>query len=553
LRLLIVAGEEVLPSVVRGWKASPLGAVRLINAYGPTELTVTCTMHETTEGDGERAVVPIGRAHASRRAYVLDGDGHEVPLHGIGELCVGGIPTARGYLERPAATAERFAPDPRVPGERVYRTGDVCRLLEDGVIEFLGRRDQQVKLRGYRIELGEIESALRRSPGVCEAAAALVPGAREGDARLVGYVVCEGDVPLGAITASLEAQLPRYMVPSVLVPLAALPLHPNGKVDRRALPRPDDAAPAEAVPPRTALEATLLTLLQEVLQRRDLGVTDDFFASGGDSLAVLRLAAAARRRAVPHFSMEAMFAARTAEGLARHIEGQTSSPANIVPLNASQAPRHLFCIHPLYGIVGAYAALATSLTDVATVHGIQSPIYTEPAWRAASLEDLAREYVRRMRLVQPEGPYALLGWSLGGWIAAAMATELERTGVPVDFLAIADTRAILMQPRSDRASFARDLERSAVTGPAFDTALEVLVHHDDLIARHRIARLQSDVHVWRATQPLPGHDAVEHGPSWQTVTAGTAHTLDIDATHESIVEHAELADGLRALLLRIRK
>ncbi|WP_394851110.1 non-ribosomal peptide synthase/polyketide synthase [Pendulispora rubella] len=545
LRVMLIGGEAATPDMLQHWHASALAPVRLTNGYGPTEITVTCTVHETTEADGARAVVPIGRAHASRRIYVLDADGGPVPLYGIGELCVGGDTLARGYLERPGATAAVFVPDPFVPGARIYRTGDICRVLEDGVFEFLGRRDDQIKLRGHRIELGDIESALRRTPGVRDAVAALVPRTGASDARLVGYVV--GDALPAAITAALEAQLPRYMVPSVLVPLAALPLLPNGKLDRRALPRPDDPPPAEAVPPRTALEATLLELLQDVLQRRDLGVTDDFFAAGGDSLAVLRLAAAARRRAVPHFSMEAMFAARTAEALARHIETQ-STPSNIVALNTSQAPQHLFCVHPLYGIVGAYAPLAASLADVATVHGIQSPLYTDPAWRAASIEDLAREYVRRMRLVQPEGPYALLGWSLGGWIAAAMAAELERAGVPVAFLAIADTRAILPGHRTDRATFARDLERAALTGPAFDTALEVLVHHDDLLARHRLARLQSDVHVWRATRPLPGRGPVEHGPSWQTLTAGTAQETDVDATHESIVEDAQLVAGLRALL-----
>ncbi|WP_394844480.1 non-ribosomal peptide synthase/polyketide synthase [Pendulispora brunnea] len=543
LRVMLIGGEAVTPDMLQRWQASALGSVRLTNGYGPTEITVTCTVHETTTADAMRAVVPIGRAHASRRIYVLDADGGPVPLYGIGELCVGGDTLARGYLERAGATAAVFVPDPFVPGARVYRTGDICRVLEDGVFEFLGRRDDQIKLRGHRIELGDIESALRRIPGVRDAVAALVPGTP--DARLAGYVV--GDAPPAAIIVALEAQLPRYMVPSVIMPLDALPLLPNGKLDRRALPRPDDAPPAEAVPPRTALEATLLDLLRDVLQRRDLGVTDDFFAAGGDSLAVLRLAAAARRRAVPHFSMEAMFAARTAEALARHIEAQ-SSPSNIVALNTSQAPRHLFCVHPLYGIVGAYAPLAASLADVATVHGIQSPIYTDPAWRAASIEELAREYVRRMRLVQPEGPYALLGWSLGGWIAAAMISELERTSIPVAFLAIADTRAVLPAHRTDRSTFARDLERAAITGPSFDTALEVLVHHDDLLARHRIARLQSDVHVWRATRPIHGHDPVEHGPSWQTLTAGTAHTFDLDATHESIVEDAQLVAGLRALL-----
>ncbi|WP_394833990.1 non-ribosomal peptide synthase/polyketide synthase [Pendulispora rubella] len=290
LRVMLIGGEAATPDMVQRWHASALAPVRLTNGYGPTEITVTCTVHETTEADGARAVVPIGRAHASRRIYVLDADGGPVPLYGIGELCVGGDMLARGYLERPGATAAVFVPDPFVPGARIYRTGDICRVLEDGVFEFLGRRDDQIKLRGHRIELGEVEFALRRVPGVREAAA-LVRGA--GDRRrLVGYVA--GTVNTDTVIRALKEHLPPYMVPSAVVALPSMPLRPNGKVDRDALPEPEMREAPTSVAPRTDIERQLAGIWRDVLQRADLGVTDDFFALGGDSIASLRVVARAR-------------------------------------------------------------------------------------------------------------------------------------------------------------------------------------------------------------------------------------------------------------------
>jgi len=589
LRLVTIGGEAVTPEAVRRWQTSALGRVRLVNTYGPTEATITCMLHETSPADAERTQVPIGLPLASRRAYVLDQDGREVPLHGIGELCVAGETLARGYLGRAGAgagaTAARFAPDPFAYGERVYRTGDVCRLLEGGVVEFLGRVDAQIKLRGYRIELGDIETALGRIDGVHEAMAALVPSARDGDARLVGYVV--GDAAPAAISRALQASLPAYMVPSAIVVLDALPLLPNGKHDRRALPLPEDASPHEAAAPRTDLEAALLAIWQEVLHRNDLGITDDFFTWGGDSLAVLRVAAAAKRRAISNFTMEAMFVSRTVAALADHLERAAALPANIVRLNEGAASRNLFCVHPLYGTASAYAPLAAALTGVATVYGIQSPRYSDPTFRATSLEDLAREYVCRMRRVQPAGPYCILGWSLGGWIAAAMVRELERLGESVALVALVDTRAAIPAVATDRATLARSLTNAAFAGGGdraeverelrrcrrdedagdaaeqgedanlFDVVLDVLVQHEELLARHTIASMRTDVRVWRATRSTHRHDpatspapsnAADPAPSWQSFTSAIAYEVDVDATHESIVTHERLLSDLRALL-----
>ncbi|WP_313957399.1 amino acid adenylation domain-containing protein, partial [Paraburkholderia sp. BCC1885] len=235
LRQITVGGEALPGDALKQWRRGPLAHIRLDNLYGPTETTVACVYRETQDEDTDHVAAPIGAPYPSRSAYVLDLDGNEAPVGGLGELCIGGATLARGYLKRPGLTAERFIPDPfEGNGGRLYRTGDLCRRQADGTIEFLGRLDQQVKLRGFRIELGEIEAALRSAPGVRDAAAEL--RGTEAGKRLVGYVV--GEVDTAQVRAVLESKLPGYMVPSALMVLPALPLMPNGKLDRKALPEP---------------------------------------------------------------------------------------------------------------------------------------------------------------------------------------------------------------------------------------------------------------------------------------------------------------------------
>jgi amino acid adenylation domain-containing protein/non-ribosomal peptide synthase protein (TIGR01720 family) len=299
-RALVIGGEALTAEALEPWRTHAPGT-RLINEYGPTETVVGCCVHEIEPG-GERAgAIPIGRPIANTRLYVLDEHLRLVPVGVPGELYIGGDGVARGYLDRPELTAERFVPDPfgDVPGARLYRTGDRVRRLPDGVLDFLGRGDEQVKVRGYRIELGELEAVLGQGPGVREVVA-VAREDLEGSKRLVAYVVPnEGeDVDPEALRQLARTKLPEYMIPSAVVRLDALPLSPNGKVDRRALPAPEALA-REArhayVAPRTAAQALLCSLGAEVLRLERVGIRDNFFDLGGDSILAVQLIGRANR------------------------------------------------------------------------------------------------------------------------------------------------------------------------------------------------------------------------------------------------------------------
>ena len=292
LRQITVGGEGLPGDALRRWQSGPLRHIRVANLYGPTETTVACTYRQTQPEDADEAVVPIGVPYPGRAARVMDDAGNVVPPGALGELCIAGETLARGYLDRPSLTASRFVPDPEgPPGSRVYRSGDLSRERADGCLEFLGRMDQQIKLRGFRIELGEIEAVLREVSGVREAAVQLF-GSGEG-ARLVAYF--SGDVPLDSLWAALRQKLPGHMVPWSLVPLDALPVMPNGKVDRKALPEPSVEVEAY-VAPATEVERRLVAVWERVLALPRIGVSDNFFELGGDSITSLQIVSRAREQ-----------------------------------------------------------------------------------------------------------------------------------------------------------------------------------------------------------------------------------------------------------------
>jgi len=450
-RLFIVGGDIMSPDALKLWRRTPANSIRLINAYGPTEATITATAFEIIPGSCQTTAfqrIPIGRPLGNRRTYILDKYGSPVPVRVPGELHIGGAGLARGYVNRSDLTAERFIPDPFSTdhGARLYKTGDCARYLPDGNIEFMGRVDQQVKIRGFRIEPAEIEAALAQHPAIREAIV-LAQEDAPGEKRLVAYVVAERESLLTAndLRGFLEQKLPQYMVPSAFVLLETLPLMPNGKVDRRALaaagrPRPDSER--TFVAPRDALERQLGHLWEEVLGVRPIGVRDNFFELGGHSLAAVRLFALIENRMGKRLPLASVFQGPTIEHLASLLR-HPAKPAPLSSLVAIQpggSERPFFLIHPAGGQVFPYVHLAHYLGPDQPCYGLQAKGLEEGQAPHTRIEDMAAYYIDALQAVQSEGPYCLGGWSMGGTVAFEMAQQLHAQGQRVALLALLDTR-----------------------------------------------------------------------------------------------------------------
>jgi amino acid adenylation domain-containing protein len=329
----VMCSGEALPYALQRKFFNKLGTVELHNLYGPTEAAVDVTYWRCQQ-DSDLPVVPIGRPVANTQMYILNKWMRPMPIGVPGELHIGGVQVARGYLNRPELTAEKFVPDPfsSQTGARLYKTGDLCRYLPDGSIEYLGRIDNQVKIHGFRIELGEIETLLEQQPVVGQA----VVMAREdvpGDKQLVAYIVPDGvqSVSVSALRKGLKEKLPEYMVPNAFVMIEKFPLSPNGKIDRRSLPSPAGLRPeleSAFVPPRTEIERTITAIWQGVLQLEKIGVNDNFFDLGGHSLRMAQVHSRLREKLQRDLSMLEMFKYPTITSLAHYLsqgEGEQRS------------------------------------------------------------------------------------------------------------------------------------------------------------------------------------------------------------------------------------
>jgi len=430
------SGEE-LPADLRDRFHLRIQA-ELHNLYGPTEAAVDVSFWPAEATDSSRPV-PIGFPVWNTRLVILDEQRRPVPPGMVGQLYLGGIQLARGYLGRPDLTAERFIADPFHPGERLYMTGDLARRRADGAVVFLGRADHQVKIRGLRIELGEIEAAI--------AATRLVKSgnviARDG--RLVAYVVPDDGFSAEALRSELAKRVPDYMVPAAVVELDALPVTANGKLDRKALPEPrfESAGGAE---PSTLSERKLAALYVQLLGLAGpLGAEDDFFALGGDSLSGVQLMIRIREEWGRDPGLAALFEYPDIAGLARRIDaaadgGEADGLGPLITLaRGDDDLPPLFLVHPAGGLCWGYRTLAQRLEPKRTVLGIQAPALDPQAGVPESIDALAADYARRMVEAQPEGPYHIAGWSVGGIIAQAVAVELRAMGHEVGLMAMLDS------------------------------------------------------------------------------------------------------------------
>src|SRR5262249_47184195 len=427
VRVVNLAGEQLSRRLVnQSYECE--NVQRVINLYGPTESTTYSTIAIMDRSATEAPT--IGRPIGNTQVYLLDERLELVPVGVSGELCIAGAGLARGYLGRPDLTAERFVPNhfSREGGERLYRTGDVCRYLPDGNIDFIGRADGQVKIRGHRIELGEVEVVLNGYRLVRQSVVVASENER-GDKHLVGYVIGEEGVTPAELKNHVRERLPEYMVPSAIVLLEKMPLTANGKIDRKSLPGLSSArGPMEGsfVAPRDALEFQLAQIWERVLGIYPIGVRDNFFDLGGHSLLTLSLMARIRNATGRDLPLKALFHGGTIERLAGILrrEANSMSWSCLVELQTSGSRPPIFFVHPADGTVLFYADLARCLGSDQPFYGLQAPgLYGErPLY--TRIEDLAAHYIEAIREIQPEDPYLLGGWSLGGIVAYEMAQQL---------------------------------------------------------------------------------------------------------------------------------
>jgi thioesterase domain-containing protein len=374
--------------------------------------------------------------------YVLDSSGQPVPAGVIGEIHVGGVGVTRGYLGRPDLTAEKFVPDPFGGGQgyRLYRTGDLARYLDDGRIEFIGRRDEQVKIRGFRIELGEIEARLKEHTAIKDAAVlARDDGAER---QIVAYILraTEGGPTVEELNDFLGTSLPSYMIPAAYVTLDTFPLLPSGKTDRKSLPPPGLDRPvleAEYAGPRDEVELALVRIWEETLHRKPVGIRDNFFLLGGNSLLALRLLGQVQREFRRSVPLVTLFQHPTVEHQASLLQEirEQATDSMLVELRKGGSLPPLYLVHPTGGSVHWYTDLARHLDANRPILGIQSR-QTPPA--DESIEGMAARYVHAILAHQPDGPYHIAGWSFGVIVAFEIGQQLKALGREVAFLAVLD-------------------------------------------------------------------------------------------------------------------
>jgi amino acid adenylation domain-containing protein len=582
LRRVFASGEALAPDLVgQFFQIFDPAGISLHNLYGPTEATIDVSYWQCRPEDAT-GPVPIGRPVANTRLEVLDDHLCPLPVGIPGQLHIGGVQLAAGYRGRDELTAQLFVPDPRRPGQRLYRTGDLVRMLPAGVIEYIGRADGQIKLRGYRIELGEIETRMAAHPSV-RAAAVKVWGE-----RLVGYIVgaAEGESPgPREMRSFLERSLPHYMVPADFIRIPTLPVTANGKLDRGALPAPGSTSrtgtTASARLP--AVEHAIRQMWADLMEREPeaVGLDDNFFDLGGHSLLAARLIADVSRHFGTRLPLTAVFEAPTLRGFSRLI---STGPGHslVVTLREQTTLAPLFLIHPAGGDVMAYQWLTRLLPAGREVLGIRSRAQTGET-EADTIEEMAASYAHEIRTRQPEGPYCLAGWSMGGALAVEVAAALEAAGERVALLALLDssvpgngTPDPLLAPAVALAAAWGDLVltaadaaplRERAAGLALQERLELLATwarergadvktdddllrqaelsewHEHLMLTHQPSVVDARLTVWWAQDQLRGYR-----PDWARQTrGGVAEEATLPGNHFTLLRPPHVFEAARRL------
>ncbi|UUH69635.1 non-ribosomal peptide synthetase DhbF [Bacillus subtilis] len=590
LRYVIFGGEALELSRLEDWyNRHPENRPQLINMYGITETTVHVSYIELDRSMAAlRANSLIGCGIPDLGVYVLDERLQPVPPGVAGELYVSGAGLARGYLGRPGLTSERFIADPfGPPGTRMYRTGDVARLRADGSLDYVGRADHQVKIRGFRIELGEIEAALVQHPQL-EDAAVIVREDQPGDKRLAAYVIpSEETFDTAELRRYAAERLPDYMVPAAFVTMKELPLTPNGKLDRKALPAPDFAAAVTGRGPRTPQEEILCDLFMEVLHLPRVGIDDRFFDLGGHSLLAVQLMSRIREALGVELSIGNLFEAPTVAGLAERLEmGSSQSALDVLlPLRTSGDKPPLFCVHPAGGLSWCYAGLMTNIGTDYPIYGLQARGIGQREELPKTLDDMAADYIKQIRTVQPKGPYHLLGWSLGGNVVQAMATQLQNQGEEVSLLVMLDAYPnhflpIKEAPDDEEALIALlalggyDPDSLGDKPLDFEAAIEILrrdgsalasldetvilnlkntyVNSVGILGSYKPKTFRGNVLFFRSTIIPEWFDPIEPD-SWKPYINGQIEQIDIDCRHKDLCQPEPLAQIGKVLAVKLEE
>ncbi|WP_144572332.1 non-ribosomal peptide synthetase [Bacillus paramycoides] len=555
---ILVGGEAIMPSLWEELAAAE--KIDFYNVYGPTECTVDATCYHIKK-DSKR--VTIGRPLPNVQVYVLDKNLLPVPVGVTGELYIGGAGITRGYLNRPELTAERFIRHPFNEEERLYRTGDLVRYLSDGYLDYLGRIDNQVKIRGFRIELEEIEANLESHPLVKEAVV-LVTEDKLGEKRLVAYVVGAGS--MHEWREYLKTQVPNYMVPAHFIKVDTIPLTTNGKVDRKALnsitiQRENNFS--TPIIPRDEIEYQLIKIWQDLLQTEDVYVNDDFFNRGGHSLLVIKLISKIREKFGKEIKVSTLIKNPTVEGIAcliRDKHDMTKSVSTLVPLQESEK-RPFFCAHPFMGNVFCYVQLARLLKNHCSFYGLQNPLIEKGEIDELTLPEVVQLYIEEIKRVQPEGPYRLGGWSLGGAIAYKIATVLRNQGEEVELLVLMDTKVPSEQDHKTREDMLSYISKHFIHLDLTEQEGE-LVHQQDRLVERLIMEgvLPPDANLMNLKQVINAHRkclnlmaehdlipyfgeviyfSAEEGKElftdWKPLLKGRVNKYSVPGSHEEIV------------------
>jgi amino acid adenylation domain-containing protein len=408
----------------------------LWNMYGPTETTIWSLLHKVRPGDDP---VPIGRPLANTTIYILDANGEPVPAGVAGELYIGGAGVARGYRNEATLTARKFLSVAAIPGELLYRTGDMVCFRADGVLDFLGRVDNLVKIRGFRVGIEEVEAAIAAHPEIAAGAVRAFDDA-SGEMSLAAYIVPRSSESTIDLRQFLGAILPDYMIPSRCIVMESLPQTANGKVDRKQLPTPSVETHREVCEPRDELEEMLANLWKNLLGISVVDINDNFFELGGHSLLAAMMAARVNEMIGRDLPLAMLFRAPTIRSLAELLRADADHEfAHLVGLRSEGKGRPFFIVHGMFGNVIQFRGLAERLRTKRPIYALQARGVDPRQQPHGTIAEMAAAYIDEIRTRQPAGPYSLGGYSFGGLVALEIACRLREAGEEVDLLALFET------------------------------------------------------------------------------------------------------------------